>query len=115
MKRTWFLLILPFLLLGGVYLGQKTKNPAQACASKVEGALPCYQKVLLPLVAKGDYARAASLCLSVRDPECYWAFGSSVPKRSLCSYLRSEGWGAVYLCYHHRARSEGRSNPPREQ
>lgn len=113
MKRYWILALLPLLLLGGVYLWREAKDPVQACASKAEGAFACYWDVLLPLVEKGDYGKAASLCLKAKDPECYRAYGASVPDRSLCSYLRLEGSGAMILCYYHGVRPEDFSDSHR--
>lgn len=105
MKYRWMLLTL-LLLLGGSYLWwSRPRDPVLACGYKVVGALSCYGEVLRPLIGKGEYAQAASLCLSIGDPECYRAFGVSVPNLSLCSLLRPGGLGAVHLCYHHGLKS----------
>lgn len=91
--------MIPLLTLGGLYLWTMQGESAEVCAKRAEGAITCYLDLLRPLVGRGDYERAASLCLRVRDPECYRAFGYLVPYPSLCYRLYTAGRGAVAICH----------------
>lgn len=94
------LLVLGVLLaLGAGWLWYRESRSLEACLQgKWEDPVTCYTSALVPFIEKGEYQRAASLCLKEADPACYRAFGSLVPDRSLCSLLERGGRAALYLC-----------------